>query len=189
MKRTSLAFGFILATIFGLSLVASAAVPTGYVSVAAENATYTLPSDGTVDYCTPTVCSPAKHYTKGTAVTCNNATFVDPLYGIVKQCYFLADPVAPAFMSGNVPITYVQQSVISIAPPASAAQTVWTAASAPGCTGPAVGRQWKDKANQYWTGSCQKKGYVFSFSQAASIPAGGVSQLQQPTGFPIETTP
>lgn len=188
MKRTSLAFGFILATIFGLSLVASAAVPTGYVSVAAENATYTLPSDGTVDYCTPTVCSPAKHYTKGTAVTCNNATFVDPLYGIVKQCYFLADPVPPAFMSGNVPILYVPQSTVQLSPPINAAQLLWQAADAPQCIGPIVGKQYYDSANkaQVWAASCNQKGFSFNWQIVMPSVNGQPSpaNVAIPTSFP-----
>lgn len=169
---------------------AFADVPAGYptVACATENGTCKIAAPGTLVFgdAKSGKFDPPMHVTADTV--CSLASFgrIDPIYLTVKACYFLPDPLP--FIVGQVPIVFVPQQVVPVAPPASAAQMIFPAASAPGCIGPAVGRTWRDATNQYWATSCQKKGYVFWFGQAASVPANGVVQLQQPTGFATEQT-
>lgn len=166
---------------------AFAAVPAGYptVACATENGTCKITAPGSLVFgdAASGKFDPAMRVAADTV--CSLASFgrIDPIYGTVKACYFLPDP---PFIVGQVPVVFVPQTVVPVAPPASAAQMIFPAASAPGCTGPAIGRTWRADGNQYWATACQKKGYVFWFGQAASVPSSGVLQLQQPTGFAVE---
>ncbi len=68
-------------------------LPAGYVSCAVEGQRCNFTGAGNVVYGAGDTWTVARSYTGG--VACNNATFGDPLYGVVKACYVSAASSPP----------------------------------------------------------------------------------------------
>lgn len=183
-----------------LSSAAFSAQPAGYPSTACavENATCKVAVPGNLmfgDAASGKFDAPL-HVTTDTV--CSLATFgkVDPIYGIVKACYFLADPAPPPGPTYPTTIGWYPATFVPIAVPAGAAQIDYALVDAKGCTSTPIARQWNDLAtqSQIWAGWCQKKGkydqgylFVWLRSTPSTLPLpAGVNAATVPVTWPTE---
>lgn len=204
----------ILSTLLALFLSSAfAAPPAGYptTACAVENATCKIAAPGNLvfgDAASGKFDAPL-HVTADTPCTLATFAKVDPIYGTVKACFFLPDPVAPPPICTPAPtpvcpappppayptdIGWYPAALLPIAVPDGAAQLTYTIAQAPGCTSTPIARQWNDAPtqSQIWVGWCQKKGkydvgYLFVWLRSSPAnPPAGVNAATVPVTWPTE---